>query len=202
MITLEALRAGLLGQWVSIAPEVRPSKNSDGTIKPFFLSRSFVCLPEDRFSLTVLNYGDPYGGVPLAQMDIGGHMSWGEEHPIAPGAQKVDFVADEGYAVTPLVQAFTDLLNNVAADGYARWEVGQKQDILCKSFPPFRLMKGQQFKEYDLVYLTSDVLFWGARHVDAVAGSIRARTNLTDESPGPIGARVSARFNRHTAGAD
>jgi hypothetical protein len=166
VITLEELRPGLLGQWVSIAPEARPSKNSDGTMKPFFLSRSFVCLPEDRFTLTVVNYGDPYGEVSLARMDMGGHMSWGEEHPIAPGARQVDFVADEAYGVTPLVQAFADLLNNVATDGYARWNVGQKQDILRKSFPPFRLTKGQPFKEYDLVYLASDLLFWGARHVD------------------------------------
>jgi hypothetical protein len=166
VLTLEEIKAGLLGEWVSLAPELRPSKNADGTLKPFFLTRRFVYLPGDRFTLTVMNYGDPYGAASLARMDIGGHMSWGEEHSIAPGARKVDFVADEAYAVTPLIQAFAGVLNNVAADGYVHWEVGQTQDILGKAFPPFRLTKGQQFKEYDLVYLTPDMLFWGARHVD------------------------------------
>jgi hypothetical protein len=33
---IEELKSALLGTWVSIAPEVRPSRNPDGTIKPFF----------------------------------------------------------------------------------------------------------------------------------------------------------------------
>jgi hypothetical protein len=164
--SMEKLKAALLGSWVSIAPEVRPSRNPDGTLKPFFLKRSFVYLPDDRFELTVMNYGDPYGTVSVAKIDIRGHMSWRGEHPIAPGAQKVDFVADQAYAVTPLIQAFADLLNKVATDGYARWDIGQKQEIFGKSFPPFGLVKGQHFKEYDLVHLASDLMFWGARHVD------------------------------------
>jgi len=31
-------------------------------------------------------------------------MFWRGEHPIAPGAQKVDFVAEAAYEVTPLLQ--------------------------------------------------------------------------------------------------
>lgn len=81
-------------------------------------------------------------------------------------AQNVDFVADVAYAVTPLAQGFADLLNKVATEGYARWEVGGKQEVLGQSFAPFGLVKGQPFKEYDLVHLADRMLFWGARHVD------------------------------------
>jgi hypothetical protein len=162
----EELKAALLGSWQSIAPEVRPSKNPDGTLKPFYLSRSFAYFPGDRFELTVMNFGDPFGKVPVAKIDIAGHMSWRGEHAIAAGAQKVDFVADEAYAVTPLIQGFADVLNKVATDGYARWDVGQRQDIFGKEFLPFGLVKGQTFKEYDLVYLAHGLLFWGARNVD------------------------------------
>src|SRR6266404_3512746 len=154
-MTLDEIKSALVGSWISVASEVRPSKGADGTIKPLFLSRTFVYLAGDRFELTVMNHADPYGKTPLARIDLAGHMSWAGEHPIAPGAQKVDFVADEAYAVTPLLQAFADVLNQVATDGYARWQPGQKQEILGKSFPPFRLIKGQDFKEYDLIYLTS-----------------------------------------------
>ena len=160
------LKNSLLGRWVSAAPEVRPSRNPDGTIKPFFLTRSFVYLQDDRFELTVTNFGDALGKVPLARIDLGGNMVWRGAHPIAPAAQSVDFVADVAYAVTPLVQGFADLLNRIASDGYARWEVGGKQEVLGKSFAPFGLVKGQPFKEYDLVYLAGGMLFWGARHVD------------------------------------
>jgi hypothetical protein len=164
---IDELKAELVGKWVSIAPEVRPSKNPDGSIKAFFLSRSFVYERGDRFELTVTNFADPFGKAPIARLDLAGHMSWCGDHPIAAGAQKVDFVADAEYGVTPLAQGFADVLNKVAAgDGFAHWEVGKKQDILRKAFAPFRLVDGQVFKEYDLVYLHRELLFWGARNVD------------------------------------
>jgi len=165
-MSIEQLKSSLAGTWVSLAPEARPSKNPDGTLKPFYLTRSFVYHRDNRFELTVTNYADPFGRVAIAKIDIAGHMFWRGEHPIAPGAQKVDFVADEAYAVTPLIQPFVDLLNKVAVEGYAKWEVGKKQDIFGKAFAPFGLVEGQNFKEYDLVYLTHEQLFWGARHVD------------------------------------
>jgi hypothetical protein len=165
-MSVEQLKSSLLGHWVSLAPEIRPSKNPDGSLKPFYLSRDFVYLAGDRFTLTVVNHADPYGKVSLARIEIAGHMSWQGDHPIAPGAQKVDFVADEAYAVTPLVQGFADVLNKVAASGYAPWSVGAAQSIFRKSFAPFGLVEGRDFKEYDLVYLTRDLLFWGARNVD------------------------------------
>jgi hypothetical protein len=160
------LRTALLGRWTSVAPEVRPSRNPDGTIKPFFLARSFVSLPGDQFELTVTNFADALGEVSVARIDLGGHMLWRGEHPIAPGAQNVDFVADVAYAVTALAQGFADLLNKIANEGYARWEVGRRQEVLGRSFAPFGLVKGQAFKEYDLVHLAHGMLFWGARHVD------------------------------------
>ncbi len=165
-MNLEQLKTALLGNWVSLAPEVRPSKNPDGTIKPFYLKRHFAYFAEDRFELTVINYADPFGKIPLAKIDIAGHMFWRGDHPIAPGAQKVDFLADEAYAVTPQVQGFADLLNKVAANGYAKWEVGQTQSIFGKSFLPFGLVEGRNFMECDLVHLAHDMMFWGARNVD------------------------------------
>src|SRR5580658_5694859 len=165
-MNVEELKAALVGTWASLAPEVRPSKNPDGTIKPFFLQRRFVYHPEDRFELTVISLADPFGKAKLATIEIAGHMFWRGEHAIAPGAQKVDFVADEAYAVTPLLQPFADLLARVATDGYAPWKVGERQSILGKAFPPFGLAKGVVFLEHDLVHLAQGMLFWGARHPD------------------------------------
>jgi hypothetical protein len=165
-MSTDALKSSLAGTWVSLAPEVRPSKNPDGTIKPFYLSRTFVYQPDDRFQLTVTNFADPFGKVAIAKIEIAGHMFWRGEHPIAPGAQKVDFFADEAYAVTPLVPPFVDLLNKVAANGYEKWAVGQRQSIFGKAFAPFGLVEGRNFMEYDLVYAANDLMFWGARNVD------------------------------------
>jgi hypothetical protein len=162
------IKQAMLGDWVSITPEVRPSaaKGTDGSLKPFYLKRAFKYLPSDRFELEIVNSADPYGAVPLARIRIGGHMLWQGAHPIAPGAQKVDFVADEAYEVTPLAQGFADVLNKVATAGYAPWAVNAPQSIFGKSFVPFGLKEGSNFMEYDLVYLRGDLLFWGARNID------------------------------------
>ena len=104
--------------------------------------------------------------MPLARIAIRGHMFWRGPHPIEAGAQKVDFVADEGYEVTPLIQGFADLLNQVAATGYAKWQVNEAQSVFGKTFVPFALTEGKNFMEFDLVYLSHDLLFWGARNVD------------------------------------
>jgi hypothetical protein len=162
------IKQTLLGNWESIAPEVRPSaaRNADGSLKPFYLKRAFKYLPSDRFELEIVNSADPYGAVPLARIKIVGHMQWQGSHPIAPGAQKVDFIADEAYEVTPLAQGFVDVLNKVASAGYTPWTINAPQSIFAKTFVPFGLKEGTNFMEYDLVYLRGDLLFWGARNID------------------------------------
>jgi hypothetical protein len=162
------IKQALLGNWESIAPEVRPSaaKNADGSLKPFYLKREFKYLPSDRFELKIINSADPYGAVPLARINIVGHIQWQGPHPVAAGAQKVDFVADEAYEVTPLAQGFADVLNKVASGGYSPWAVNASQSVFGKTFVPFGLKEGTNFMEYDLVYLRGDLLFWGARNID------------------------------------
>jgi hypothetical protein len=168
VMNLEATRQALIGDWVSLAPEVRPSasKNPDGTLKPFYLSREFKYLADDRFELTINNWADPYGKVAVARIYLRGHIKWVGEHPIASGAQQANFIADEAYEVTPMVAGFADVLNKVASAGFAPWQVGQVQSVFGKRFVPFGLAEGRNFMEYDLVYVQGDFLFWGARNID------------------------------------
>lgn len=167
-MTLEETKRTLVGGWVSLAPEVRPSatKNPDGTLKPLYLSREFKYLGNDRFELTISNWADPTGKVAIAHIYLRGHISWVGEHPIAVGAQKANFVADEAYEVTPMIAGFTDILNKVASAGFAPWQVGQSQSVLGKAFAPFGLVEGRHFMEYDLIYVQREYLFWGARNID------------------------------------
>ena len=166
--SLDDLKSSLMGEWVSIAPELRPSanKNNDGTITPFYLRRAFAYHAGDRFRLAIATSVDPYGQIPLARIVLGGHMVWQGPHPLAAGAQRVDFIADEAHEVTPLAQAFVDVLNHIAREGFSSWDVDTGQSVLDKTFAPFGLVAGRHFEERDLVYLSRDLLFWGARHVD------------------------------------
>ena len=166
-MNLDQVRKESLGRWESIAPEVRPgnAKNADGTLKPLYLTRKFVLLDGDEFELDVTTLADPYGKAPLAKMSIKGHIQWLGEHPIAPGAWKVDFSADEEYSVTPNMQAFADVLNQYTK-GFNEWKVGETQSIWKKVFAPFGLGEGQVFKEFDLIYPYGGMMFWGARNID------------------------------------
>lgn len=166
-MNLDQVKEESIGQWESIAPEVRPSntKTSDGMLKPLYLTRKFALAGNDKFELDVTSLADPYGKAPLARMSIKGHIEWRGEHPIAPGAQKVDFIADEEYSVTPMMQGFADVLNQYTKD-FNEWKVGETQSILKKTFAPFGLAEGQIFKEYDLIYPYEGMLFWGARNID------------------------------------
>ncbi|MBN8821834.1 MULTISPECIES: hypothetical protein [unclassified Spirosoma] len=168
-MTIEQIKQVIAGgEWVSIAPEVRPSlsRNDDGSAKPFYLSRRFTYQTDDTFTLEIINFADAYGKVPLAKLFIKGHVQWQGDHPIAAGAQKVDFSADDAYDVTPLHPGFVGILNQVASAGFDKWELNNTQSILGKAFAPFGLAEGQIFKEYDLMYVLNNMLFWGARHVD------------------------------------
>lgn len=166
-MTADQVKKSSLGNWESITVEVRPSstKNADGSLKPFYLTRNFTLFAEDRFELIVTNYADPFGKIPMAKMFINGHMEWQGEHAITAGAQKVNFAADAEYNVTPLLQGFADVLSQYTK-GFNQWKVGETQSIFKKAFVPFGLSEGQLFKEYDLIYVLDDMMFWGARHVD------------------------------------
>jgi hypothetical protein len=159
------------GEWVSITPEVRPgiSTTATGTIKPFYLTRSFKYAAGDKFECTVINYADANGRVPLVKIVIKGHNVWQGEHPIAADAYSVNYVADEAYEVTPLHQGFADAVNQAPAAGLNKWEVNVMQDVIGKAFLPFGLTEGQIYIDYDLIYIYNDLFFNGSKNVDGRA---------------------------------
>jgi hypothetical protein len=159
------------GQWVSIATELRPSSNKSATgeIQPFYCSRVFTYDPDDRFACTVMNYADPNGKVPLVKIVIKGHIVWRGEHPIAPGAYNLDYIADEAYEVTPMHQGFAAVANRFPGTGLGTWEVNVMQDLKGKGFLLFSLVEGQIYVDYDLIYIYNDMLFNGSKNVDGRA---------------------------------
>lgn len=156
------------GEWVSIAPEVRPSisKSAAGTIQPFYLTRIFRYTANDEFECIVVNYADANGKVPLVNITIKGHLQWQGPHPIADGAYKVDYVADIAYEVTPLHQGFADAVNQTPTEGLNQWELNVTQDVKGKAFLPFGLTEGEIYIDYDLIYIYNNQLYNGSKNVD------------------------------------
>lgn len=155
------------GEWISITPEVRPSINiAGGKIQPFYLTRIFKYRAGDKFECIVTSYADPNAKVPLMKVTIKGHNLWQGEHPLTPGAYRLDYVADEVYEVTPLHQGFADVANNIVTNGFDKWEVNDTQSVMKKEFPIFGLSKDQVYVDYDLIYIYNDMLFNGSKNVD------------------------------------
>lgn len=156
------------GEWVSISTELRPAitKSTAGDINPFYCTRSFRYFPEDRFECTLINYLDPIGKTPLVKFVIKGHLEWKGEHPVAPGAQQVDYIADEAYEVTPLHAGWVDAVNRIPVNGVNKWEFNVSQDLKGKAFPPFGLTDAKIYVDYDLIYIHQDMLFNGSKNVD------------------------------------
>lgn len=166
--TLEALRTAVLGRWVSISTELRPAEDrtGEGSVKPTYLKRDFTYLGDDRFLGVIRLFADGYGEHPLLEFEFRGHLRWGGAHPVAPGAFVVDYVLDEGFAVTPLNDAAAAMLNAGAPAGSGGFAPNEKTDILGRAFPLFAISEGQVVVDHDLLLLEGGMLFFGAKHVD------------------------------------
>ena len=135
-------------------------------INPTYLKRNFKYLPNDKFVGTITMYADNYGEMPLLEFEFKGDLVWHDQHPIADGAWKVDYILNEGFAVTPLNPQSADMLNAGLPEGMDAFKDGVKKDILGKAFPMFHIEEGQIVGDYDLIYFNHGLLFMGAKHVD------------------------------------
>ena len=166
--SLQEVKAYALGNWESLSVELRPTEDrtGTGTVTPTYLRRKFTYNKDDTFTGVISLFADNYGEIPLMEFEFKGHLVWGEEHPIAEGAWKIDYVLDEGFGVTPLNDQAAAMLNQVPVEGVAPFANGVKQDILGKAFPMFNIEKGHIVTDYDLIYFKGGMLFMGAKHVD------------------------------------
>ena len=166
--TLAEVKKYAEGQWKSISVELRPTEDrtGSGNILPTYLKRDFTFVKDDTFVGIITLFGDNYGQLPLLEFEFKGHLVWGDEHPVAEGAWKIDYVLDKGFGVTPLNPQAAAMLNQALPKGMSPFENGIKKDILKRAFPMFHIEEGQVVSDYDLIYFKNGLLFMGAKHVD------------------------------------
>ena len=167
-ISLAEVQEYALGEWRSLSVELRPTEDrtGSGVIQPTLLKRNFKYLSKEKFIGTITMFADNYGELPLLEFEFKGELKWGKKHPIAKGAWEIDYVLNEGFAVTPLNPQSAEMLNASLPEGMEPFENNVKKDILGKAFPMFNIVEGQIVSDYDLIYFKNGLLFMGAKHVD------------------------------------
>ena len=56
-------------------------------------------------------------------------------------------------------------MNQIPAEELQPWQLNVAQSLKGTSFAPLGLRKGQDFTEYDLMYVNTGRLFWGVQNV-------------------------------------
>lgn len=166
--TLEQVKKYAIGKWASLSIELRPTEDrtGNGIVTPTYLKRHFTYKEDNTFIGVITMYADNYGKTPLMEFEFKGWLKWGNSHPIADGAWKIDYVLSDGFAVTPLHPQAADMLNQGRPETIEPFEANRKTDILQKAFPLFNIAEGQIVSDYDLIYFSHGLLFMGAKHVD------------------------------------
>lgn len=166
--TLEEVKTFALGEWISLSLELRPAEDrtGQGIVQPTRLTRRFRYLPDDRFEGRITLFMDDLGQAPLMRFEFRGHLRWGGAHPVCQGAWAVDYILDEGFAVTPLCPPAAQMLNSVPVAGLGPFTEGVSTRILGRAFPLFNIVEGQVVVDFDLICFRNGLLFMGAKHVD------------------------------------
>ncbi len=172
---IATISEALLGDWVSIAPR-DPAEQKSGRLALALLSQARVQI----FAVRPLRTRGRQLGRPVRRRAAGANQDR-RAHAMAGRASDRSrraegrFPRRRGLLGHAAGAGLADVLNKVAASGYAPWAINTAQSIFGKSFLPFGLKEGTNFMEYDPVYLRATCCS-GALATSTVAASIPSRT--------------------------
>ena len=173
--SLTGLKQRVVGNWTSIACEVRPQANPQdpkAAPTPSYLTRDFTYDAEGGFEATIRLFADPACKAPLADYEFAGRIVWRDANPAIRGAWSQDYVLDRKLTLKPLAEPFAAQLNALppGACGDGEYVVGEAKDILGKPCALLKFVDGSAFViDHDFLYVREDtpnMLFMGAKHVD------------------------------------
>jgi len=156
---------GLDGTYESIACEVRPQVQQDGSIGPWWLTRRLT-IKHGRIEAEFTTYGAPGCQAPLNILAFAGSVDVLGPSAVMDGAVEADLTIDEFVPITPLADGFAAFLNGAGNCGAGDWAVGTAQDILPTGCAPLGVAPNTPTIEYEVLAATADHIYFGARPVD------------------------------------
>lgn len=174
-VSLEGLKDRVVGNWTSIACELRPQQNQqdpNGAPSETYLKRDFTFDMDDGFFATITVFADKACAIPAIKYDFAGRIDWHGPNPAAQGAWSQDYVLDQQLELTPLAQPMVDMLNALpdGACGTGPFELNKTRNILGAPCVLLRFVEGKDVVvDHDFLYVREDtpnMLFMGGKHVD------------------------------------
>ncbi|NRB05405.1 MAG: hypothetical protein HRU30_19305 [Rhodobacteraceae bacterium] len=159
--------AGLDGTYSSIACEVRPLPNQDGTMGEWWLKRD-ITLANNRIDAVFTTYAGAGCGFALQELHFGGDVEIVGPSDVIEGAVEADLTIDDYVRIKPLAEDFAAFLNS-APEGScltAEWAVGQERDILQEGCLVLGVQPNTPTVEYEILATRGDMIFFGARPTD------------------------------------
>lgn len=159
--------AGLDGSYASIACEVRPLPNQDGTMGEWWLTRD-ITITDNRIDATFRTYAGPGCSFALQDLRFAGSIVVLGPSNVIDGAVEADLTIDEFVQITPLADDFAAFLNS-AAEGVCLspdWSVGTARDILEDGCLVLGVQPNTPTVEYEVLATQGDMIYFGARPTD------------------------------------
>ena len=159
--------AGLDGRFASIACEVRPQPNQDGTMGEWWLTRD-ITIQNNRIDAVFITYAGPGCGFALQELHFGGSVDIVGPSGVIEGAVEADLTIDDYVRIKPLAEDFAAFLNGAPAGAClsAEWAVGQARDILQDGCLVLGVQPNTPTIEYEILATRGDMIYFGARPTD------------------------------------
>ncbi len=156
----------LKGTWKSLACELRPQAAKD-SVQPWYLKRD-ITFAGNRIDAHFTTFADPTCSAPLLELKFGGDVIVKGDSSVAKGAREVDLVVNDYLTVTPRMEGFAGFLNSAEPGtcGTKKWTVGTEQDVFKTGCSVMGVAANTPTNEYEILYVSSGQLFFGARPVD------------------------------------
>lgn len=159
--------AGLDGTYQSIACEVRPQPNQDGSMGEWWLTRN-ITISDNRIDAIFTTYAGPGCGFALQELHFGGAVDIVGPSDVIAGAVEADLTIDDYVRIKPLAADFAAFLNAAPAGACLtpEWAVGQARDILQQGCLVLGVQPNTPTIEYEILAMRGDMIHFGARPTD------------------------------------
>ncbi|MEM1289015.1 MAG: hypothetical protein AAGH60_11740 [Pseudomonadota bacterium] len=159
--------AGLDGTFASLACEVRPQPNQDGTMGEWWLTRE-VTIDADMIEAVFTTYAGPGCGFAVQELEFAGRIEIVGQSDVIDGAVEANLTIDDYVRIKPLAEDFASFLNS-APEGVcltAEWSVGVARDILADGCGFLGVEPNTPTVEYEVLAVDGDIIYFGARPTD------------------------------------